>query len=129
MLPSGAMQIPDKKRLQRRGGRRPQIPWSPAGAAGDPTASSERFMLIFRYACPHHRRIFIDAAKRGGCYDPEQIDEVRRKALAWLSTQFPRAVLDHFNEETCLGCKLEANYLDVSELEHIIVELSRTVAS
>lgn len=111
------MQFPDKNRLQRRDGRGHRGPWR------------GRLMLIFRYVCPHHRRIFIDAARRGGCCDPEQMDEVRRKALAWLSTQFPRAVLDHFNEEACLGCKLEANYLDVSELEHVIVELSRTVAS
>jgi hypothetical protein len=98
-------------------------------AAGRGTAPAAPIMLIFRYVCPHHRRIFIDAAKRGGCYDAESMDEVRRKALAWLSTKFPRAVLDHFNEETCLGCKLEANCLDVGELEDIVVELSKAVAS
>ncbi len=56
------------------------------------------------------------------------MEEVRRKTLAWLSTRFPRAVLEHFNEEICLGCKLEANCVDVSELERVIVELLRSVA-
>ncbi len=54
-------------------------------------------MLTFHHACSHHLRMFIEAAKRGGCYDPEKMDEVRRKTLSWLSARFPRTALDHFN--------------------------------
>jgi hypothetical protein len=51
--------------------------------------------LHFRRTCSRHQQIFIEAAKRGGCYDPEKMDEVRRKTVAWLSAKFPRMVLDH----------------------------------
>ncbi|MGO8917988.1 MAG: hypothetical protein ACLQJR_18960 [Stellaceae bacterium] len=82
-------------------------------------------MLTFRYTCPRHQQVFIEAAKRGGCYDLQTMDEIRRKTLAWLSNKFPRAVLDHFNEESCLGCKLEANGVDSSDVERVISELAK----
>jgi hypothetical protein len=86
-------------------------------------------MLQFRYTCPPHQRMFIDAVKRGGCHDPEKIDEVRRKTLAWLSIRFPRMVLDHFNEESCLGCKLERSGVGLEELGHVITRLAASVAA
>lgn len=86
-------------------------------------------MLHFRYTCRHHQQMFIEAAKVGGCYDLEKMDEVRRKTLAWLSARYPRAVLDHFNEESCLGCKLEASGLDLKEVGQVIAELAEAVAS
>jgi hypothetical protein len=72
--------------------------------------------------------VFIEAAKRGGCYDLEKMDEVRRKTLAWLSARFPLMVLDHFNEDLCLGCMLEANSVGTTEVEGVITELSKSFA-
>jgi hypothetical protein len=71
--------------------------------------------------------MFIAAAKRQGWHDRAELDDARRKALAWLSTNFPRMVLDHFNEEICLGCKLEANGVNLNEIEYVISEFSRTL--
>lgn len=85
-------------------------------------------MLRFRHTCARHQRAFIEAARRGGCDDPVIMDEVRRKALVWLSTKFPRMVLDHFNEANCLGCKLEENGVDLRDLERIIIDLSAEAA-
>lgn len=85
-------------------------------------------MLHFRYICARHQRAFIEAAKRGGCHGFAKMDEVRRKTLAWLSVRFPRAVLDHFNEESCLGCKLEENGIDLRDLEHVIIEIAESGA-
>ncbi len=67
-------------------------------------------MLRFRYTCARQ-------------------DEVRRKTLAWLSVRFPRMVLDHFNEDSCLGRKLEASGMVTAEVESIITELSKRVAT
>jgi hypothetical protein len=86
-------------------------------------------MLQFRYTCPRHQLVFIEASKRGGCFDLEQMDEVRRKTLAWLSVRFPRMVLDHFNEGSCLGCKLESNGVGVEGVERAITELSMSVVA
>jgi hypothetical protein len=86
-------------------------------------------MLQFRYTCALHQRMFIDAVKRGGCHDPEKMDEVRRKTLAWLSLRFPRMVLDHFNEASCLGCKLERSGVGLEELGRVITKLATDVAA
>ena len=86
-------------------------------------------MLRFRYTCARHQREFILASKRGGCSDPDQMDEIRRKTLAWLSTKFPRLVLDHFNDNSCLGCKLEANAVGTKETGLFITELDQTYAA
>lgn len=82
-------------------------------------------MLNFRFTCEKHKQVFIAAAKRGGCHDPARMDEIRRKTLAWLSQRYPRAVLDHFNEESCIACKLEANGIDIGEVEQVVTELAR----
>jgi hypothetical protein len=86
-------------------------------------------MLHFRYTCARHQRMFIDAVKRGGCHHPEKMDEVRRKTLAWLSIRFPRMVLDHFNESSCLGCKLERNGVGLEEVGRVITRLAVSVAA
>jgi hypothetical protein len=86
-------------------------------------------MLQFRYTCALHQRLFIDAVKRSGCHDPEKMDEVRRKTLAWLSIRFPRMVLDHFNESSCLGCKLEQSGVGLEELGRVITRLAADVAA
>jgi hypothetical protein len=85
-------------------------------------------MLKFHYTCPRHQRAFIEAAKRGGCHDLEKMDEIGRKTLAWLSVRFPRMVLDHFNEDLCLGCMLEASSKGTTEVEDVITELSKSFA-
>lgn len=71
--------------------------------------------------------MFIEAAKRQGWHDRAELDDARRKALAWLSANFPRMVLDHFNEEICLGCKLEANGVNLNEIACVISEFSRSL--
>lgn len=85
-------------------------------------------MLTFRYTCSRHQQMFIEAAKRGGCFDAEKLDEVRRKTRVWLSAKFPRAVLDHSNGRSCLGCLLEATYGDISEIERVIADLAQALA-
>ena len=86
-------------------------------------------MLQFLYTCPRHQQTFIEITTRAGCCDPEKMDAVGRKALAWLAPKFPSAVLDHFNERSCLGCKLEANGINTKEIERVIAELSEGVSS
>jgi hypothetical protein len=86
-------------------------------------------MLHFRYTCALHQRMFIDAVKHGGCHDPAKMDEVRRKTLAWLSLRFPRMVLDHFNESSCLGCKLERNGVGLEEVGRVITRLAMSAVS
>jgi hypothetical protein len=80
-------------------------------------------MPDFQYTCVRHRELFFDLVSRGGGCDPARLDDVRRKMLAWLSARFPRMVLDHFNERSCLGCKLEASALDTTEVERAMAEL------
>lgn len=81
-----------------------------------------------RYTCPHHQRAFAALARRFGCSDPEKLDDLGRKTLAWLSIRFPQAVLEHFNEKSCLGCKLDADRIDAAEIERVIAELARDLA-
>jgi len=76
-------------------------------------------MLQFRYTCARHQQMFIEAATRAGCRDPAEMDDIRRRLLAWLSARYPRMVLEHFHEGTCLGCELEARFGDASELERL----------
>jgi hypothetical protein len=85
-------------------------------------------MLSLPYACPRHREAFIEAAKRGGCRDLSKMDEIRRKVLAWLSAKYPRAVLDHYNEKSCLACKLEASGFDMSRVRRAVIEMSKSLA-
>jgi hypothetical protein len=82
-------------------------------------------MLHFRHTCSRHQQAFIESAMRGGCLDPAEMEVLRRKTLAWLSAKFPRLVLDHYNEETCLGCKLEAYRVDLKVIERVIIELAK----
>jgi hypothetical protein len=81
-------------------------------------------MVKFRYTCSRHQQMFIEAARRGGCRDSRQLDAVRRKTLAWFSVKFPRMVLDHFNEDSCLGCKLETSGVGLDELERVVLDLA-----
>jgi hypothetical protein len=86
-------------------------------------------MLRFRYTCARHQQMFIEAATRAGCSDPAEMDDIRRRLLAWLSARYPRMVLEHFHERTCLGCELEARFGDAGELDRLrraIEELVRT---
>lgn len=84
-------------------------------------------MLSFRFACSRHQRMFIDIAKGAGCHNPSKMDEIGRKILALLSIKYPKAVLDHFNEESCLGCKFEKNRVELDEIEAAIVELAKSL--
>jgi hypothetical protein len=86
-------------------------------------------MLQFRYTCARHQQMFIEAATRAGCSDPAEMDDIRRRLLAWLSARYPRLVLEHFHEETCLGCELEARFGHAGEVDRLrgaIEELVRT---
>jgi len=85
-------------------------------------------MVEFSLTCPRHQEMFTAAARRGGCCDPAKLDELRRKTLAWVSTRYPLMVLDHFNEATCLGCKLEVSNVAVAEILDAIVELAKALA-
>ena len=73
--------------------------------------------------------MFIEAARRGGCRDSHEVDAVRRKTLAWFSVKFPRMVLDHFNEDNCLGCKLETSGVGLDELERVVVDLAASLTT
>lgn len=86
-------------------------------------------MLRFRCTCAHHQDVFVAAARRGGCFDLGEIDVLRQKTLARLSAVYPRAVLDHFNEESCLGCKLEAGGIDLGEIERLVTGLARELCA
>ena len=82
-------------------------------------------MREFRPTCLRHEKQFVAAVRRGGCDDPAKVDALRQKTLAWLAARFPRMVLDHFNEKSCLGCALEANGVDAAEIERVITDLAR----
>ncbi len=86
-------------------------------------------MLQFRYTCERHQQMFIDAVKRAGCSDPAEMDDIRRRLLAWLSARYPRMVLDHFQEGTCLGCELEARFGDGSELGRAMRAIEELVSA
>ncbi len=77
------------------------------------------------YTCTRHQQMFVEVARRGGCRDHAKTHDLRRKTLAWLSARFPRMVLDHFNEGACLGCKLEASGMDLTEIERVITNLAQ----
>ncbi|HWG79255.1 MAG TPA: hypothetical protein VN681_05740 [Stellaceae bacterium] len=86
-------------------------------------------MAQFRYTCARHRQMFIETVTRAGCTDPAEMDDLRRRLLAWLSARYPRMVLEHFEEATCLGCELEARFGDNGEIERLrraLEELVRT---
>jgi hypothetical protein len=86
-------------------------------------------MLQLRHTCTRHQRAFLDAATRGGCQNDKNLEAVRRKTLAWLSIRFPRMVLDHFNEESCLGCKLELCGMGQEEIERVVADLSKDICT
>ncbi|HZB91921.1 MAG TPA: hypothetical protein VE397_10795 [Stellaceae bacterium] len=85
-------------------------------------------MPQFRFTCQRHQRWFLELAAEAGCTDPAKLDELRGKILAWLSARYPRHVLDHFNEGSCLPCKLHAAHVDVAEIVRIVVEHARRLA-
>lgn len=84
-------------------------------------------MVQFRYTCARHQQKFVDVVTRAGCTDPAKMDQLRRRILAWLSARYPRMVLEHFQEATCLGCELEARFGDNSELERVLRVLEEMV--
>lgn len=87
-------------------------------------AARVRFdMLTFRFTCPRHQRTFVETVRKAGCSDPASMDEIRRLLLAWISARYPRIVLDHFEEGSCLGCEFEAHFGDTSELRGAIEAL------
>jgi hypothetical protein len=84
-------------------------------------------MLGFRYVCGRHQQLFVDAVERAGCRDPERMEEVRRRLLAWFSENYPRMVLDQFNRRGCLGCAIEAAHIDPGAMRQAIRDLVRAV--
>ncbi len=87
----------------------------PAGAMGRGLWTGPPVMLRFRFTCQRHQRAFIEAVQSAGCFDPAQMDEVRRRMLAWFSRHYPSLVLDHFRDQTCLGCEFEARFQNARE--------------
>jgi hypothetical protein len=85
-------------------------------------------MLRFRYTCARHQRDFVAATQRAGCFNLSHIDQIRRRVLAWMSARFPRLVFEHFSEESCLGCKLEASGIPLTEVQSVIMELAEEFA-
>lgn len=85
-------------------------------------------MPKFHFTCDRHQRQFLELAAGAGCTDPERLEELRAKILAWLSARYPRHVLDHFNEESCLPCKLHDAHVDTAEIARAVVEFARRIA-
>jgi hypothetical protein len=84
-------------------------------------------MLQFRYTCARHRRMFIEAVTRDGCTDPGEMDDIRRRLLAWLSARYPTMVLEHFEQATCLGCELETRFGASGEIDRVLAALEELV--
>lgn len=82
-------------------------------------------MLRFRFTCGRHQQAFIKTVQAVGCRDPAQMDEVRRRLLAWFSERYPRLVLDHFAQGTCLGCEIEARFGHADEVRRAVEDLAR----
>ncbi len=82
-------------------------------------------MLRFRFTCERHQRAFIEAVQSAGCFDPAQMDEVRRRMLAWFSRHYPSLVLNHFRDQTCLGCEFEARFPNTREALEAVKGLTR----
>ncbi len=85
-------------------------------------------MPRFRYVCAQHRARFIDVVREEGCHDPAAMEQVRRLLLAWLSERYPRLVLDRFNDESCIGCGLDAYCVDLSDMYAAIRRFARAAA-
>ena len=86
-------------------------------------------MLGFKYACQKHQQMFVDAVTREGCCDPEEMEKVRRRFLAWLSEKYPRLVFDQFNKGTCLGCAVEEAHIDTRPIYDAIRRIVHEFAS
>ncbi len=97
----------------------------PASAMGRGLRTGPPVMLRFRFTCKRHQRAFIDAVQSAGCFDPAQMDEVRRRMLAWFSRHYPSMVLDHFRDQTCLGCEFEAHFQNVGEALEAVKGLAK----
>lgn len=84
-------------------------------------------MVQFRYTCARHQQMFIDTVTRAGCTDAARMDGLRRRLLAWLSARYPRMVLGHFDEATCLGCEVEARFgnNEILRLRQALEEMAR----
>ena len=50
-------------------------------------------------------------------------DDMRRRLLASFSQTYPRLVLDHFEQGSCLGCEFEVRFGNVTEILRAIEEL------
>ncbi len=85
-------------------------------------------VLTFRYTCARHQQRFIEAVQGAGCCDPAMMEWVRRHLLAWFSQRYPRLVLDHFHDATCLGCEIEARFGHLREIGWAIRDLVNGMA-
>ena len=84
-------------------------------------------MPAFRYVCQAHHERFIEVVEGEGCRDPEAMEQVRRLLLAWLSERYPRLVLDSYNNESCVGCALNAACIDLTDMYAAIRSGARRV--
>ena len=83
--------------------------------------------MKFRFTCPSHQQLFFETVRAAGCCDPVAMDEVRRRALAWLSRCYPRLVMDHVRGGTCFACEFEACFGSVREVQAAVEELVKEV--
>ncbi len=83
--------------------------------------------MKFRFTCLSHQQLFFETVRTAGCYDPVAMEEVRRRALGWLSQCYPRLVMDHFHSGTCLACEFEARFGSVREVQAAVEELAKAV--
>ena len=85
-------------------------------------------MLNFRYTCLRHQELFTALLRSEGCCDLTKMDEVRRRALSWLSEKYPVIVFEHFARESCIGCDLEASQLGLGDTIAALRALAGKVA-
>ncbi len=92
------------------------------------TESPAPAVLKFRYTCARHQQKFVEAMECAGCSDPAKMEQVQRQLLAWFSQRYPRLVLDHFHDATCLGCEIEARFGHLREIGWAIRDLVNGMA-
>jgi hypothetical protein len=85
-------------------------------------------MVRFRYTCPRHQALFLEALREEGCTDPAKMDEARRMVLSWLSEKYPRIVFEHFARESCIGCDFEAARLGLDDIAERLRQVARKLA-
>jgi hypothetical protein len=64
--------------------------------------------------------MFVYAVTQERIFEPERMEQIRRRLLAWLSEKYPRLVLEQFNAEACIGCAIEKAHIDTGDMRDAI---------